>query len=207
MCKKQILYSCLGILFLAFGSCTTKEIDAKDYLDYIDDPDNGLRKTKVVAGLELDLAYRPSDALILLKTNSEEEFLNLDLDKERSAYKDLQYYYLRLRVRDREKEGTTLLNWQVYDQAASKRRLQYLSFDMAEDILLIDGGDSLKPSLYQFERSYNMSKYGGFLLAFKTNENSKKADKTFVLDSEEFQIAPIKLFFSGEQIKNTPKIK
>lgn len=118
--------------------------------------------------------------------------------------KELQYYTLKLGILGGE---FNVSNYEVSDNATQQERLNYLSFAMQKDIKLVEGKDTLNCALYHFERSYDITPYRTFVLAFQQKEINKGKDKTLILDLAYFKTGPIKLNFKGADLVRIPNLK
>ncbi len=190
------------ITLFSFSACQQTVLPA-DLVKYVVNPDNGLRKQKSIGDVNVDLQYKPVGYMIA------NEFRKNNIDA--SQYKNraselsgLQYYNLKLSI---NQPGVDVTSYNVFDEVAQQERLYYLSFGMQHDMHLIQGQDTLRPVLYHFERSYNLSKERTFVVAFEEQDFKHQEDKTFILDIPEFQTGPIKIKIRKDDLQKTPSIK
>ena len=175
-----------------------------DLVKYVRQPDNGLLRTKQLNQVKIALQYKPIPFLIAneLRRNTihEEEY--------EQRYKELegsQYYNLQISMPGMQ--GQNLVNYQVNSEEERQQRLYYLSFGLQNDIRLIEGGDTLRPILCHFERSYDMTPHRTFVLAFSQKTEKQFDDKTFILDSPVLGTGPLKLNIKGAALQNIPDLK
>lgn len=188
--------------FLLFSACKN-EVLPSELVGYVANPENGLHKIKTVGDLKVDLQYKPL-AYMISNELRKNDIPQSAFQQRASELDGLQYYNLKLSV---DQPGKDITNYEVYDDAAQQNRLYYLSFGMKQDISLVQGQDTLKPVLYHFERSFNLTKHRTFVVAFKEHDLEHQLDKTFVLESPELGTGPIKLKIQKDDLQNTPSLK
>ena len=103
--------------------------------------------------------------------------------------------------------GQDITTYRVNDPGEEQQRLYYLSFQMKENIRLIQGQDTLAPVLYHFERSFDLSPHRTFVMAFEEPLSKSPEDRTFILDSPVLGTGPLKLKITAKDLDNIPDIK
>lgn len=191
------------ILFMVVVSCGNQNLIPSDYIAWTNNSENGLLKKKSISPLEVELLYKPLPYIIA----NEQRSNNIDeviYNQRLRELEGMQYYTLKLGITG---EKLNVTNYEVGDNAQQQERLNYLSFAMQKDITLIDGSDTLNCALYHFERSYDISPYRIFVLAFEQKEENKEKDKTLILDLAYFKTGPIKLTFKSTDLVSIPNLK
>lgn len=191
------------ILFMILVGCGNRDLIPSDYVAWVNDSNNGLLKKKSIHPLEVELLYKPIPYIIAneQRSNTIDEGI---YQKRMKDLKELQYYTLKLGILGGE---FNVSNYEVSDNATQQERLNYLSFAMQKDIKLVEGKDTLNCALYHFERSYDITPYRTFVLAFEQKEINKGKDKTLILDLAYFKTGPIKLNFKGADLVRIPNLK
>ncbi|WMX17578.1 hypothetical protein [Aureispira sp. CCB-E] len=191
------------ILFMILVGCGNRDLIPSDYVAWVNDSNNGLLKKKSIHPLEVELLYKPIPYIIAneQRSNTIDEGI---YQKRMKDLKELQYYTLKLGILGGE---FNVSNYEVSDNATQQERLNYLSFAMQKDIKLVEGKDTLNCALYHFERSYDITPYRTFVLAFQQKEINKGKDKTLILDLAYFKTGPIKLNFKGADLVRIPNLK
>lgn len=196
----------IGILVLIGGFYMFSSVNymPSDYIRWVIDTDNRIRKIKTVGDITIDLQYKPIPFVIAneLRQNKIQKKV---FDKRKEELSGAQYFTLKLKV-DPTK-ATDITKYNVDNIARHQERLYYLSYQMQNDIQLVEGNDTLSTQLYHFERSYDIAPHRTFVLAFNANEINKGKDKTFILDSEQFGTGPIKIKFAAKDLTNLPTLK
>jgi hypothetical protein len=186
--NKIIIYITIGYALTACTSSLTK----KEYVKWIETPENGLKKNKTVEGFYYEIQYKPV-AYIVIKKNSDSITVK---DYEALHYIDLELSH---------KDFPELMKLGLEQQEDYYHRLKYYSFDIQNDLTLIDGQDTMKCVFSHFERTYGILPYIKIVAAF---EKSKKqgGDKTFSYTDKIFNKGIINLKIKEKALKNIPKI-
>ncbi|MFK8101603.1 MAG: hypothetical protein AB8G15_03730 [Saprospiraceae bacterium] len=190
----------VGIVLLGF-SCGKTSLSPKQYVDYVTDSTHGLRVSKTVGDLVVELQYRPIPFVVAneLRRN---DISAATYQARLEALEGGQYYHLKLAIKGGQSDVT---KYKVTDENAYQQRIHYLSFALKNDIHLVDGRDTLRAKLFHFERAYDIAKYRSFLLSFPATDNL--ADKVFIFESPIFETGPLKLRFKKEDLEDLPDLK
>ena len=198
--NKLIWMSCCLWCLVA---CGQKTLLPSEYIQWVTNPEHGLVQSKNIHPLKVELLYKPIDYIIAneQRTNA----IPPDLHQERqAALEGMQYYTLKLGIEGGQQDVT---NYGVTDLAEQQERLAYLSFALQRDIKLIEAGDTLPCQLFHFERSYDLTPYRTFVLAFEQREASRAAEKTVVVELPYFKTGPIKLNYQESDLASIPSLK
>ena len=191
----------LSLLFLACFSSCEQEMLPGELVRYVTAPENGLRQIKNVGAFELDLQYKPM-AYVIANEFRSNELEESKYAKRQKELEGLEYYNLKIKV---NKEGENITTFQVHNQDQQQNRLYYLSYELKNDLRMVQGRDTVAPALYHFERTYDVSSHRTFVLAFPKSE--EKGDRTLIVNSQEIGTGPIKIKIKEHAINNTPSIK
>lgn len=148
--------SVLFIYFLVFlcTSCwesSDQPMDWNDYQTWLEDNEKTLKKEKKVNGLEITLAYRPSELLTYqhLKTDGV-AFSQQDYDSIYKKYQCGLTFDLMLKAPKSDPNYSNLIYYNISSQEEYTSRVYYLNFE-ASDILTLEVNDQLyTPVLTQF---------------------------------------------------------
>lgn len=185
----------------------TKEISAKEYQEipfsspeklvaYVSSSENGYYKEKEIDEIKFSALLKPID---FIKAN---EKIKSSPSKITDG-DDLQYFDLRITVKD---FGMEFLKYNLSDVSDYPQRVDYCSFEMQNDIYLIDGNDTLPCVYYHFERAYNVVPFGHFILAFKPTDKNVVRAKTLVYYDRLFNKGLIKMTFLPQDLIKIPKL-
>ncbi len=194
------LFGCAIIVLLS--SCQ-QALDPVSYRKYVHSEENGLHKRKEVGPAVMEVQYQPTD-YVLLNEFRGEPVSEEGYEKRAREMESTQQFVIRLSLKGDAKLNVT--NYKVSTVDEQQQRLYYLSYQMQDDIYLIDGQDTLVPSLYHFERLYDLADFRNFVLAFEKRPANEGKDKVLVLDATFLGTGPIKLKFEAKDLAKIPKL-
>jgi len=174
-----------------------------DYVGWVQNPENGLKMNKVIDDIQFSVQYKPYEYIVCMeeRTPSVQDSL---LKRKFNELSEMQYFDLTISLVDGAGE---LLKYRLNSGQQYSERVNYFSFAMQKDIVLVDGKDTIPCELYHFERAYDVMPSGTFLLGFGKKNETLSSSKTLVLYDRVFGKGTIKLTIDKERIKNTPKLK
>src|ERR1700748_3685057 len=165
--NKRLKFLCRIIICLiggmACGSCKQKIYTRADLVDYVNDPNNGLRQTKNAGGIQVGLLFQPWQVIMEHKTEAKGSPLSDTLKKR---------YHFILRFSYHNKELLRQLPFDKYSEM-----VQVMSFRMTDYISIItDSGESTAPLGCFLQQTYGMSNANELLVAFDKRklEHAKK---------------------------------
>lgn len=180
-------------------SCTQKELNVKDYLAWVNNPENGLKVSKEIKEYKIELFYKPVEYIAINEQKTTEIDTALFFQRIKEI-KDFQYYTLKIE----SLKGTEMMRTNISSEHEYSQRLQYFSDLVQYDLLLEENNDTLTCQLFHFERNYGVAPYNNIVLGFPkpTQENAK----TLVFNDQLLGIGKIKLKIEKENIDNIPNI-
>ncbi len=198
------MYRVSFILFfvLLISSCAKKQLEPKELLEFIEDDSNGFVQTKTIDEYTFKVMYQPIE-YIVLKEIKDNILTKKIIEEKKKELDNLQYFLLEIEI---PSEKGDLLKYNLTDNNEYYYRLKYFSFDMQNDIQLIENKDTLPCVLYHFERTYGLTSKCKITLAF---ENSPKTNtnKIFVLNENVLGVGIVKLQFDYKELLNIPELK
>jgi hypothetical protein len=196
-----------GILGTIMNTISSNSMEVLDYVKWIEDPENGLVKTKKLEKYRYSLLYKPNDYMIA-KDLAALKIAQAEYDSLQEVYKGFEYYTFSIEDTSFHDE---LLKSGLTSRGQYDKRLMYYSFEMQKDIQLISGTDTIPCSLLHYERTFNVSPKANFLIGFpvttKQKKSGKQVSKTFVYEDRVFKTGIVKLRIEDEAIKEIPAIK
>lgn len=180
-------------------SCTQKELSVKDYLAWVNNPENGLKVSKEIKDYKIELFYKPAEYIAINEQKTTEIDTALFYQRIKEI-KDFQYYTLKIE----SLKGTEMMRTNISSEHEYSQRLQYFSDLVQYDLSLEENNDTLSCQLFHFERNYGVAPYNNIVLGFPkpTQENAK----TLVFNDQILGIGKIKLKIEKENIDNIPNI-
>jgi hypothetical protein len=210
MCKSVndiYLRSAFALLLLLCCSCNKNKGDAlspRDYVSWVEDPDNGLKLERTFPPITYSVQYKPYD-YIIAKEEKSNSISKSTFESQYKAMDKMQYYSLRIQT-----AGNDLLKEGSPSQQEYYQRQNYLTFEFQGDIQLVDGGDTLSPALFQMVGNYGLAPYVDFVMGFTTKDKLHTEilqDKYFILEDKVFGNGILKFIVKKEAINKTPEIK
>lgn len=153
---------CLLIVCLSFLiSCSSEELSPREYIQWVEDRDNGLYKEKSISEVKYAIQYKPI-AYIVLKTN--DHITMTEFNKKHAEYENLEYFNLFIdsRVTDKKK-----------DKEYNSNLTQFYSFDIQKHLFIVESQDTLRCLFAHHDASFGIRPFEKFILAFpKRKEHS-----------------------------------
>ncbi|HPI85880.1 MAG TPA: hypothetical protein PLR01_05870 [Bacteroidales bacterium] len=177
--------------------------NVKDYVQWIQDPDNGFKKEKTINNLTFSAQFKPYEYIVCLE--EKKDILPDSLVRRKvGELKDMQYYDLKISLKEFAGE---LLKYQLTSSQQYTERVNYFAFGMQHDIHLVEGTDTLACELYHFERTFDAAPTSTILLGFHISNQKTAENKTLLFYDRTFNTGLIKFTFRTQELKNLPKLK
>ncbi|MBS1687470.1 MAG: hypothetical protein JSS96_02000 [Bacteroidetes bacterium] len=192
----------VSILLLLVTGCGKRQLNAVDYVHYVQADKNHLKKAVKMQDMEFDIQYKPYDYIVLLESRNDPAY---DREKRMKQLAGTAWFNISFRKTNTEisalKEGATSLN--DYDQ-----RLNYFLNYASKDIVLIYGSDTLKPVSYLFENNYNVGPVETMVVGFVFPGKDTVPLKDMQINYYDrlFHNGIIKASFSAETLKDIPNL-
>ncbi len=168
-------------------------ISKKDFPVWVEAKDNGLSNSKSINDFNYEIQYKPIEYILAIKGND---------SLKATDYEGLHYIDLKLSNNGNpDYLKTNLSNREDY-----YLRLKYFSFEIQNDLKLIDGKDTLNCVFSHFERTYGITPYIKIVTAFEKNTDSSN-DLFFSYHDQLFDNGIIIIPITKAAINNIPKIK
>lgn len=178
-------------------------MDVEDYVQWVQDPENGFRKEKKIDDMTFSVQYKPYEYIACMeekKTEMEDSIVKQKV----LELSDMDYFDLKISLNEGNGE---LLKYKLSSSQQYTDRVNYFAFQMQKDIQLVDGNDTIPCALYHFERTYDVAPSGTFLLGFSAAKKKIKGDRTLVVYDRTFNKGLLKFRFKKQELKNLPKLK
>lgn len=191
----------LILIVIVISSCGLDSLKPVGYVKWVENVDNGLKAEKIINEVAYTIQYKPSDYIVAME--QKDPMLKEEILKERKEQlKGMQYYTLRISPKDKVTEvlslGTTVKD-EYY------QRMDYVSFDMQNDIFIVENNDTLNCSMYHFVREYGITPNVDLLLGF--NENVEiNSDKEIIFEDKIWGGGIIKFTINKKDIEKIPSI-
>ncbi len=200
--NKHIFYA---LVFLSSWSirCTDGPRTLSEYKDWFYETKNGFIEEKKIGGLILNVVYTPTEYLVSKELEENKHYSKKKIEEIRQSYKGGKNFILQIGI-DSEKEfdGDELLASKVKSFEEWKTLIEELSFGIKENVKLIADSDTLSPSMYHFERGYELGQQQRFLFSFPSDKNYQKMSLRF--DDEHFHTG--RSYFNFSDKKDIPQL-
>jgi len=193
------------MLALLILGCAKTILSPAEYVKWVEEEGNGLTEEKKIGDLVFELQYRPLDYVVMMDTKN----MNISkdsLEQRKQQMSGLQHFVLRMRV---EGFNDDVLKYNLTNPADYESRVKYFSFQMQNDLKLIDGKDTLYCGVYSYERAFGITPYTTFVLGFPVKEKNQASvgDKTLLFDDKILGAGPLRITISEKNIENIPQLK
>ncbi len=159
----------LLLLFVTFA-CSNDPKDLKSFYKWINDPDNGLVKSRDIEGIKISVKYLPAEFLALKE--SSEGNLKGSYDSLYTLYKQNHTFLLSVSYTD-DKNVNDPMYKDLRDYPDYKVRAQAMNFDMNEYVSIKTSSNEYRPVLTSMENTYSLKGQRNIYLVF-TDESLKK---------------------------------
>lgn len=180
--------------------CFETRKTAGEYVSWVENPDNGLRRTKELNGFSVIAQYRPLDYIICSESKNI-TLTNEDYERRKSELSGLEYYQVRLQA-----TGSDPLMAGTSDQNMYHMRNNYLMFDQQMNISLLRNNDTIPCALYHFVNYQGLAPYADILLGFVA-DSTFAGDRELIYDDELFGFGPIHYTFSEDELNAVPELE
>ncbi|MDF2456584.1 MAG: hypothetical protein K0R51_2577 [Cytophagaceae bacterium] len=184
------VYFILSVVSLL--SCNRPK-DLREYRTWFGNPENGFVKTHTWHDLDYNVYYRPSDLMAAYELDEEEKHTDKEVDSLIKSYDESYYFLLELSA----KEGVNL-EWNETENGEKgyEALIKELSFGMKDRISMVVNKDTLEPSLYHYERGFELGNHQRFLFAFPKDKEKEKESFQIIYNDEIFSSSILKFSFS-----------
>lgn len=185
-----------------------ESVSPEAYISWINDPSSGMIIENSRQAISFLTQYHPAEYEALLQ----EGINGLSPAKFQTAVKNkkqLQYFLFKIKT----KTGQDILKEGIAQDEEYYARVQYFSFQMQQDFMLVQGTDTLPCRLFHYERNYGAAPYTTFMLGFENlviPENVQNAerreDKTLIYDDKVFGTGTQLFKIDKTNLENIPSI-
>jgi hypothetical protein len=197
--------SVLFILMLfSLAACRRSSLPLREYINYVETEEKGLKRTVVIDGWEYNFQYKPYDYIIAqeLKGQHNDSFYKQRL-------KQLQgtaWFNVRFK---KQNSNSSPLRYNATSQQEYEARYSYYLSSAMKDLALIYGSDTLHPISYVFETSYNLAPQETMVVGFALPYGDTCPVRPMKLAYYErvFKNGIIKASFDEQTLKAIPKLQ
>lgn len=200
----QQLLGATVIFCLLLNTGCVNELSPKQYVSWLKKSSNGLRVQQDGEAFQYDLQYNPSELMALTELGPANGLSKTVVDSLGKEYDGLEYYTLKIT----SKQNQDILKQNVQESGDYYMRLNYLTFEMQNDLELIVDSDTIPCALYHCERNYGSAPYMKISIGFPVIELPEQGDRQIKLLSRiEAEPAVISFLIPQDRIAKIPKLK
>ena len=192
---------------IAFFSCSNHELKPANYVQWVEDPKNGLNTEKKIGDLVFSIQYKPTD-YIVLQQSQKPIIDSSDYYRIKHDIEGLLYFNFSISNTDNSKSP---LYYKINSAEEFQYRISYFSFEISNDIHLVYNNDTFPCLLHHFERTYDLMPKVNIVLGFEKPENfienEIEQDLQFVYSDKIFGVGRTQLIIDKKHIKEIPKLK
>ncbi len=195
------------ILIVAITACgNPKQLSSNEYIHWIEDSDNGLKKEKKLDDYQYKVLYKPADYIVF------REIINsgakaIDEEQVQKRINELaNLYQFNFDVVSADGK-TSVLQHNVSNQEEHAARINYFVSHAQQDFILVEGIDTMPCVLYHFEQTFGATPFNTISLGFERKNQKAEGDLQLIFTNRLFNTGDIKFAFPKKTINNIPKLK
>lgn len=185
----------------ALQSCQ-RELKTPEYVHYVQQPENGLRKVVSADNWDYIIQYRPYDYILLSEQKKQ------DPKQETKRLNDLKgtaWFTISFKRSD---GSISPMRYNLSSREEYEQRQNYFLNKASKDIVMVYGKkDTLHPIAYEFENNYNLAPQETIMIGFELPMGHDRPDNDMQLsyNDQVFKNGIIKATFSEKDLNNIPK--
>jgi hypothetical protein len=205
MVKRHIPYYLIVIISLfIFQACNKKSLPPHQYIKWIDNEKNGLKKIKKVKDFTFIALYKPYEYIALKESVGNPRITSSDIKRVINEIEG--FYYFNFQIESADKH-TPMLKNKINKENEYYARLNYFITYAQKNFQLIEGSDTIKCALYHFEQTYNLTPFNRIVLGFKKGEGTKGVQElTLIYNDEILNTGIIKFNYLIKDLKKIPNL-
>ncbi len=197
-----------GVFVLFLASCGGKKIrDFGEYSQWLNEPENGVVKSRTVLGIKYTLKYLPVDYMVYKDVSGRGSKTKAEIDSIRKQYEHSLTFVLNINPIDQQ--GGSIMSRDIRNFEQYKMRSAEMNFGMQNWITLEFGDESISPVFAELENTYDLTKDRNIYIVFNKSqqeilENTSEIDLVF--DDQLFSTGITHYKFKAYQLENIPEL-
>lgn len=189
-------------IFLILASCTPKEVEYNELINYIQDEDNGLHKQAGMNGIVTEVTYKPTDIWLHLELG-DNHTTQMQIDSLRKHYKSYHYFSVSLSKDNKEALHSSASSMSQYSEL-----VQTLSFRMNEYVTLTTSAqDTIPVGDFILDRTYGLSSATSLLFVFSKDKTTSAEWIQFNLNEFGLGTGNQRFRFKNKDLLKAPSLK
>lgn len=196
---RMCLISTFAFMQILVG-CNKSQISKGELQSYIMDESNGLYKKIEKGTSSIEVIYKPHD--LILEQEIEDKVCSAHhVDSIKNKLNELDYFTLKLST-----DGKDQTNRYAGDPVRFNRVLDYLSFQIGNDVRLVHKTDTIPVHDFMYFQGYGINNASEILLVFKSGLKQKEGSFQFLYQDDFFQAGLNEFEFQTQSIKDIPQM-
>ncbi|HEY8936107.1 MAG TPA: hypothetical protein VIM65_12835 [Cyclobacteriaceae bacterium] len=181
------------------AACSGKRVSEQELKSYILNDENGLHKNRKINDIDIDVFYRPAE-LVWIK-DLEEISDPVKREAQQEAIDTLSYFMFHF-----SRNGKEIENAYVSNSSEFTSVINYLSFDIANDIHIISGSDTTDALDVMYARTFGGMGSTGVMAIFNKDVRKNNKNIKVYFDDSVFGTGNSEFDFLIDDIKKTPTL-
>ena len=211
--SRKSFFSLLWPLLFGLSACQERAASFKDVHElskWMNNPKNGLVKTKSISGIKLTVRYLPAEYVAYQELKDNENTSDAAKDSVLALYKNNLTFLFSIGPDESYSSEIDIMRLGIGNYDEYSERALKLNFGMDEYVILKMGERKYQPVLSTLENVYGLSKQRNIYFVFAPEEpeaDFRKNEKLdFVFDDEIFNTGISHFIFLSENIKKIPSL-
>ena len=201
---RTLLFPLLILLILSACSNSGRKANPKEFMRWEQRHHDLLKAEKEINGITYTLNYIPNEWMVLRNYDLEKRN---DLDSIKQMINQVKQQYFTFKIGP-SKGNKDILYHQIKSNAEYDKRILYYAFEVKNDLLLVEGKDTLRCLDSHFERTYGLTPYITLNLVFPEalpgEQLLREQDIHFIFEDVVFNSGRIRLMIPKENLKKIP---
>ena len=201
--SNTIIFILMSISFLCCQGDSI-EMNREEYQTFFKNSKQKLQKTQKIDDKSYSIQFLPNDYVAIMQVEESDSAKNL-VENKINEMKGMYFFTLRI---DNVKDNTPVLKSGINDMSVYKDRIDFVSFKMQKDLTLIANNKNYPCVLYSFERTFDMTRYIDFSIAFDIGKDPIPNEITVKLNANYWDAGILNFHFTQKDLLGSlPKLK
>ena len=179
-------------------------MNREEYQTFFKNSKQKLQKTQKIDDKSYSIQFLPNDYVAIMQVEESDSAKNL-VENKINEMKGMYFFTLRI---DNVKDNTPVLKSGINDMSVYKDRIDFVSFKMQKDLTLIANNKNYPCVLYSFERTFDMTRYIDFSIAFDIGKDPIPNEITVKLNANYWDAGILNFHFTQKDLLGSlPKLK
>jgi len=144
---------CIISLLVFLTSCKN-ELSPKDFIQFVNNPENGLVKTWEQGGVLLSCQFTPA-TYIVLKQHQPEDIATTDITSEVKTSEEMTQF----KIKFSKKNSSNFLKTNQTTEEEFNLKTMYLSYDIRQDFKIVVDKDTSYCAMHHMKQFYFLSQF------------------------------------------------